>query len=312
MTQPVAATVPAQAATRLVHHAGALVPLAQATVPVGSIAMRYGVSVFEGVRLYRQRDGDVQPWLLREHLERLAESCRLTELDAGACAEVPGIVDELVRVNRVADDAYCRIAVSAGNAGGIDAVAEAVLTVSVTPMARKRWLAEGRGMRLTVSPWQRTPNAAFPSAAKNISNYAGPRLAAAQARREGYDGCVLVTGGGLVSEAPTAALFVVTGGRLVTPRLADDVLPSITRAWVLAVAERLGFVAEAGPVTPDQLRDADEAFLCGTGIEFGPVAEVDGRRLRSCPGPVTSALVAECFRQARGDAPAPDVAWQRG
>ena len=245
MTQLGAPAEQARAATRLVHHAGALVPPAEAALPVGSIALRYGVSVFEGVRLYATADGGVRPWLFDAHLDRLRQSCRLVELPDDECDSVPAIVDELVRVNGVTGDAYCRIAVSAGNPGGIDAAGESVLTVSVTPMGRKRWLAEGRGMRLTVSSSQRVPDAAFPSACKNISNYAGPRLAAAAARRAGFDNCLLVTASGLVSEAPTAAVFAVHGGRLVTPRLADDVLPSITRAWVLAVAGGLGFEAAA-------------------------------------------------------------------
>jgi branched-chain amino acid aminotransferase len=147
---------------------------------------------------------------------------------------------------------------------------------------------------------------------KNISTYAGARLASAEARRAGYDECLLVSGDGVVSEAPTSAVFAARRGTLVTPRLVDDVLPSITRAWVLAVAPKLGIAAAADELEAAALRQADEAFLCGTGIEFGPVAEVDDAVLGGCPGPVTRALVDEYFRQARGEAPVTRVEWQQG
>lgn len=334
MPAPAPAATPA--AGRLVHHRGRLVPPAEATLPVGSIALRYGVSVFEGIRLYRQTglsdgtagglsggtagglsdgpsdvpSGGVRAWLIEQHLRRLRDSCRLMGLDDGCCADVPGIVDELVEVNGVDEDSYVRVAVSAANPGGITDAAECALTVSVTPSGRKKWLATGTGARLSVSAWQRPSNAVFPAAAKNISAYAGPRLAVAEARAAGYDNCVLVTDEGLISEAPTATVFLVEGGRLVTPRLADAVLPGVTRAWVLAVAAELGLRAAAEPVTVERLRAADEVFLCGTGAEFTPVREVDGAPCGTWPAhPVTESLVDTYFRQARGECPITPVRW---
>ncbi|MBP2705465.1 aminotransferase class IV [Microbispora sp. RL4-1S] len=292
----------------VVYHDGHYVPSAAAVLPVGSIALRYAVSVFEGVRLYAGAHGAVTAWLLDQHLERLRNSCRIMGLDDDECAEVPRILRHLVEVNEVTGDSYVRIAVSAGNAGGIDAAAEPVLTVTVTPSGRKRWLADDTGMRLTISGWSRPGPATFPNEAKNISAYAGPRLALAEARRDGYDNCLLLTVDGLVSEAPTATVFLVEGDRLVTPRLADAVLPSVTRAWVLATAADLGLSAAEEAVTPDRVRAADEVFLCGTGIEFGPVREVDGAAVGSWPRrPVTARLVEEHFAQARGHKPATHV-----
>lgn len=296
---------------RLVHHHGQLVPSDRATLPVGSIALRYGVSVFEGIRLYAREDHTVQAWLLDQHLARLRNSCQIMGIDAGPCKAIPEIIDELVAANDVREDSYVRIAVSAGNEGGIGDPAEAVLTLSVAPAGRKRWLASGEGMRIVVSDWRRPGPDVFPSAAKNISAYAGPRLALAAANAAGYDNCVLLTSAGLVSEAPTATVLLVEDGRIVTPRLADAVLPGITRAWVLATAEQLGIDARAEAVTPDRLRQADEVLLCGTGLEFGPVREVDGEAQAGWPAcPVSTRLVDAYFRQARGETPATAVRWR--
>lgn len=311
MNEPLAGADGQSSRRPLVHHGGRLVEPAAAALPMSSIAVRYGLSVFEGVRCYLGTDGRLRPWLLPDHLDRLHNSCRLMGLDASPVVAVPGIVDELIEANGVAEDCYVRIAVSAGNDGGIDQAAESVLTVSVTPSGRKRWLLTGAGMRLQISSWQRQSNAMFPTAAKNISAYAGPRLALVQAREAGFDNCVLRTVDGLIAEAPTATVFLVRDGRLITPRLADAVLPSITRAWVLTVAARLGLDAVEAAVSPDLLRGADEAFLCGTGLEFGPVRVVDDVQLPGWPDcAVTTTIVDRYFHEVRGETRATPVPWR--
>jgi branched-chain amino acid aminotransferase len=294
----------------MAYHDGHIVPGRQATLPVGSIALRYGISVFEGIRVYRQETGTLAPWLLDEHVGRLRNSCQVMGLDPNVAATVPTVIDKLLAINEVEHDCYVRVAASAASPGGIDAESRTVLTVSVTPSGRKHWLATGAGMRLTVSRWQRPSPRVFPSEAKNISAYAGPRLALAEAKRAGFDSCLLGTEDGLVSEAPTATLFLVERGRLVTPRLSDAVLPGVTRAWVLAVAPEHGIEAFAEPVTSQRLRAADEVFLCGTGLEFAPVREIDGVTLSGWPScPVTTRLVDVHFAQARGAQPAVAVGW---
>lgn len=301
---------------RVVHHAGRFVPEAEATLPVGSLALRYGLSVFEGVRLYVHDDGRLVPWLLDEHLRRLAGSVDLMQLGSGADlladAKVPEVVDELVERNRLAVDAYCRIAVSAGGSGLMDAAVDPVVTVSVSPSDRKRWLRDGVAMRAHLGEWERPGGHALPPAAKCIAAYAGPRLALLEAKRLGYDVALLRSPTGTVAEAPTATLFAVVDGVVRTPPISDGVLPGVTRSWVLAAARELGLRCEVGPVTEDELHRAAEVFLCGTGIEFGPVGEVDGTTYDAAPGPVTAALVDRYFAEARGRAEPVAVDWTPG
>lgn len=306
----------------LVFHAGRYVPADEAVLPLSSIALRYAVSVFEGIRLYRQRaatsqDGPPLPWQLPAHLDRLRQSMRLMDLPDPGVDAVPEVLEQLVARNQIRDDSYARVSVSAAGPGLIADDAEPVLTVSVSPAGRKRWLARDVGMSLTVSCWTRPGSSSFPAAAKNVSAYAGPRIAQRQARAAGYDGCLLTTAAGLVCEAPTATVFVLRRGVLTTPRLEDGVLPGITRAWVLAVAASgvvpgLAVGPGGGPaaVRPADLVGADEVFLCGTGLEFGPVAAVDEVACRSWPAaPVTRALVRRYLEEVRGAVAATDVDW---
>lgn len=274
----------------------------QATVPIGSLALRYGISAFEGIRLYTQvRAGPPRPFLLARHISRLANSMRLMRLADPGVVQLPELIDELIIRNGIGGDAYVRVSVTPVNPGDLSDEAAPVLAVTAAPMGRKRWLAENTGMRLSVSDWQRAPSQSFPPAAKNISSYAGPRLAWQAARDAEFDGCVLTNRDGRLCEAPTAAVFLVRSGRLVTPALSEDVLPSITRAWLLEAAASCGIQAGEGELTRQDAYDADEAFLCGTGIEIAPVREFDGRGLRAWPqAPVTRLLIDRYFEAARG------------
>ncbi|SCF35721.1 branched-chain amino acid aminotransferase [Micromonospora echinospora] len=285
-----------------VYFAGRWGSRADAVVPVGSLAMRYAVSVFEGIRIYTALDParPPRPLLLDEHVDRLAASLRLMRLPDPGVERLPGIVDELIARNRIDTDTYVRVSVTPTNPGDLGADAEPVLAVTAAPMGRKRWLGNGTGMSLTVSDWQRAGAASFPPAAKNISSYAGPRLAWLAARDAGFDGCVLTNRAGRLSEAPTAALFLVRDGELLTPALDEDVLPSITRAWLLREG---GLPARETTLTREDAHQADEAFLCGTGIEIAPVRAFDGHPLRHWPqAPVTRQLIMRYFLHARGGA----------
>lgn len=282
--------------------AGRWIAADEATVPIGSLAIRYGLSVFEGIRLYSPlSSGPPRPFLLADHTRRLVNSMALVRLPDPGVRYLEGLIDELIARNQVNEDAYVRASVTPTNPGDLSDEAVPVLAITVTPMGRKKWLAEDAGMALAISDWQRAPARAFPPAAKNVSSYAGPRLAWLAARDAGFDGCVLTNRADRLCEAPTAALFLFRDGRLVTPALSEDVLPSITRAWVLRAAAELGIPAREAEITRDDAYQADEAFLCGTGIEIGPVRSFDGRAVSGWPtAPITRKLIASYFAAVRG------------
>ncbi|MET9914861.1 aminotransferase class IV [Streptomyces sp. NPDC006476] len=284
----------------VVFHDEKFVPSADATVRVDSLALRYALSVFEGVRLYRTDAGTVRPWLLEEHLERLAHSLTLMHVPVPDLSGLPVIIAKLVEINSLSDDCYCRIVINAGNVGLLASPVEPLLSVTVRPMGRKKWLAQGRAMRLAVSTRQRAVAEAFPTDVKSICQYAGARLALLDAQAAGFDSCLLSTSDGFVSEAPTATLFAVHSGTLTTPLLADGPLPGITRAWVIAACMRLGIPVRVGRLAPSDLYRADEAFLCGTGLEFAAIGSIDAASFPDAGDThVFQRLVGQYFAEAR-------------
>jgi len=284
-----------------VYFRGRWVDPDEAVVPVGSLALRYGLSVFEGIRLYTpEGGGPAHPFLLYAHVERMARSLEAMRFPDPGTASLPEIISELIERNEIAEDSYVRVAATPFNPGQLGEPAKPEFTVTAGPMGRKRWLAEDTAMRLCVSAWERGSARVHPPYAKNIANYAGPRLAWIEARERGFDGCVLVNRHGRLAEAPTAALFLVHDGVLRTPALSEDVLPSITRAWVLRAAAARGIPAQETQLSAQDAWSADEAFLCGTGLEIAPIASIDEHECRfAAQRPVTRQLIADYFTQAR-------------
>jgi branched-subunit amino acid aminotransferase/4-amino-4-deoxychorismate lyase len=121
-------------------------------------------------------------------------------------------------------------------------------------------------------------------------------LAREEARAANADETLLVSPSGHVLEGSASNVFVVRpDGRIVTPSLAEDVLPGVTRARVLAIARGLGLEVVEGPVTLETLRMADEVFVTNSVQEVLPLREVDGRALATRE--VGLRLLAEYRRQ---------------
>src|SRR5215467_4318309 len=56
---------------------GKIVPWEQAHVPVLTHTLHYGLGAFEGIRSYKRADGRAAVFRLREHIDRLFESCHI-------------------------------------------------------------------------------------------------------------------------------------------------------------------------------------------------------------------------------------------
>lgn len=242
---------------------GELMPAARAMIPATDEGLLRGDGVFEVIRLYEGR-----PFALEDHLQRLERSAANLQLEV----DLERIRSELARllsaVTAAPEHEALRIVVTRGGH-------RLLLT---EPLAGK----EG-ALSLASITYQPT---LILDGVKSLS-YAANMLASRLAVQRGADEALLVAPDGHILEAPTASIFLVLGGELCTPPLAEHILDSITRRVVLAVAE----VSERTCTIAD-LAVAEEAFLSSTGREVQPVSRIDGRSLPSCPGPVTQRVAA--------------------
>ncbi len=104
-------------------------------------------------------------------------------------------------------------------------------------------------------------------------NYLDGVLARLEADRCGAGDALLLNTRGVLAEASAANLLVLSGGRLLTPPVADGALPGIRRGLLI---ERCG-VAEAS-LPPEVLLRAEAVFLSSS-LGLRGVASLDGRAL---------------------------------
>jgi branched-chain amino acid aminotransferase len=156
-------------------------------------------------------------------------------------------------------------------------------------------------VRTKISSWQRHDPNAIPPAAKGTGMYINSSMAKVEALKAGYDEAILMSPQGYVSECTGENIFVVRGGRIVTPPLSAGALEGITQNSVMTIAHDLGFDAAADNILRSDLYIADEAFLTGTAAEVVPITSVDDRVLGDGrPGPVTRRIQETYQAAVRG------------
>ncbi len=111
---------------------------------------------------------------------------------------------------------------------------------------------------------------------------------------------------GSITECTGANFMFVSGGRIKLPDR-RNVLPGVSMATVLELADELGIAVDEDDYVTADLYEASEAFVTSTRICLQPVATVNGLRLgplpsageSPLPGPVAGRLL-EAWKEAVG------------
>jgi branched-chain amino acid aminotransferase len=293
------------ATSRHLYLNGELVPYEDARIHVQSGAVKFGGSVFEGLRAYwNPAHEELYVFRLKEHIDRLYASMRLMRMEhTFTREELARSILDVLRKNGVREDVHIRQTAFIAGDTDLDATGPVGLAVD----ARPRRVTEKPGIAVCVSSWSRIADTAMPPRIKCSANYQNSRLAMLEARTNGYEGALLLNGRGKLAEAPGACCFVVRGGVPMTPPVTADILESVTRATLLELFRtELGQAPVERDVDRTELYVADEVFLCGSGWEITPVLSIDRLPLGGGvePGPVTRAVQACYFAVVRGEKPA--------
>jgi branched-chain amino acid aminotransferase len=268
---------------------GDLVRYEDAKIHAFSAVVKYGTGVFEGIRGYwNDSKREMYVFRLREHVERMRFGMKIMRFDEIYDAEwLEDCLLAVIRKNDLREDCHFRMIAFMDGDDELAATGPVGLVIGAVPRTRSK--AVEAGVSVGVSSWTRISDNALPPRVKATANYVNNRAAEIEAKVNGYDGVLILTQQGKVSEGSGACLFVVRDGALITPDVGSDILESVTRDTVIRQArDRLGLPVIERALDRTELYVADEAFLCGSGWEVVPVTAVDrlpvgdGR-----PGPIT-------------------------
>ena len=127
-----------------------------------------------------------------------------------------------------------------------------------------------------------------------------PALAKTAAKGQGAGEAWLVGPDGFVTEGASSNAWIVTkDGEIVTRVLSHDILPGVTRHAVMDQAGLVQLRISDRSFTPDEVRNAAEAFITGAGSLVTPVVTIDGAPIgEGRPGPVTRRIQKLYFTAA--------------
>jgi branched-chain amino acid aminotransferase len=266
---------------------GAAYPSGVAPFDLADRGLTLGDGLFETIAVFGGR-----PALLGAHLDRMqaaAAEIRLPldramlEAEVGALCEGDG-------------DSVIRLTVTRGaGARGLGIAEQCEPTVMASRSPRPPGPL-GAPIRLATASVRRNPTS-FLSRAKTLS-YLDDVIAFDAARRAGADDALMLNTEGRVASTAMANLFALIGDTLVTPPVAEGVLPGIIRGLVLASCEAHGVRGEERPLTTQELLAADAVFATNSVRLVMRVSEIDGRAwTEGRPGVVAriaSAVASAC------------------
>ncbi|MFE3618355.1 branched-chain amino acid aminotransferase, partial [Streptomyces anulatus] len=289
-------------------------PYGPLSMDPATMVFHYGQAIFEGLKAYRQPDGEIATFRIDANAARFRRSAARM-----AIAELPEeLFVESVRQLLDVDADWVPAA------GGEDSLylrpfmfsTEAGLGVKPASAYKYLLLASPAGAYFPrgvkpVRVWLSTEYVrAAPGGtgeAKVAGNYAASLLAQAQATDQGCDQVVWLDAceRRYVEEMGTNNLFFVFGtgseARLVTPELSGSLLPGITRDSLLTLAADSGYPVEERKISVEEWRkgaesgEISEVFACGTAAVITPVGWVKSEEEEFAigggePGEVTMAL----------------------
>ena len=261
-----------------------------AKISVFDHGLLYGDGVFEGIRAYNGR-----VFKLKEHVDRLYYSAKaiLLKIPMSRQAITKAVLDTCRR-NKIRNG-YIRLVVTRG-VGTLGLDPDRCKKGSVIVIAGKiqlypRELYEN-GMPLVTVPTTRNFANAINPAIKSL-NYLNNILAKIEAKIGGCEEAIMLNPSGNVAECTGDNVFIMVGGKLLTPPLSAGALRGITRGAVIGLAAEMGLEVLEPDLTRYDLYNSDECFITGTAAEIAPVASIDGRVIgKGRPGPITKKFIA--------------------
>lgn len=271
---------------------GVYVPIAEAKIPVGDWGFTHSDVTYDVVHV---TDGGF--FRLEDHLTRFHRSLEGYRLNPGVTRdEMRTILGKVVALSGLKDAFVAMLSTRGvprvyGSRDPEDCdntfIAYAVPWVDVIKPD-----VQERGAHLLVA---QVPRISQNSLDPTLKNYMWRDFTRGmfEAKDKGFDTAILLDSDGYLTEGAGFNVFIVKGKKVITPD--RGALRGITRLAVLDICPELGLEPIVGPITFEELMDADEVFTTTTAGGVMPAARVNDRIYgNDRPGPI-SALLKETY-----------------
>jgi len=263
-------------------------PYAPFVLEPATMILHYGQGIFEGLKAYRTKDGNIQLFRPRDNFKRFNYSARklcIPELDESLALEglkallkvekdwvpsAPG-TSLYIRPTIIATDPFL----------GVRASHTYRFFIILSPVGA--YYPEGfNPVKILVTREHVRAVRGGVGDTKTMGNYAASLLAGEKAHHAGYTQVLWLDGveQKYVEEVGSMNIMFVINDELVTPKLNGSILPGITRDSVLALAKSWGMKTSERLISIDEVFEAHqsgaltEIFGSGTAAVISPVGEL--------------------------------------
>lgn len=269
-------------------HDPRIVPYHTLEMDPASMVLHYGQATFEGLKAYKNTDGEIRLFRPEENMKRLNvsnERLVIPALDVDLCVEA---IKKLVEVDKdwipteKGTSLYIRPFVIATDVHvGVHPSHTYKFMVILSPVGS--YYAEG------INPVKIYVEDAFCRAvkggmgfAKTAGNYAASLIAQETATKRGYTQVLWLDGveKKYIEEVGTMNIMFVIGDEVITPQLNGSILSGITRKSALELLKAKGYKVTERKLSIAEVFEAykngtlKEAFGTGTAAVISPVGEL--------------------------------------
>lgn len=276
----------------------------QIIVHMAATCLHYGQEAFEGLKVFRGKDGDLRVFRWEENAKRLITSAKGIMMAEPPIELFLEMLEKVVKLNErfvppygTGASLYVRpLLIGTGAQVGVNPAKEYLLMMFVTPVGP--YFKEGfKNVKMQIV---RDVDRAAPLGTgryKIGGNYAASLSSIVRGHDEGF-GSVLYLDAKekkYIDEAGPANFFGIKNNTYITPD-SSSILPSITNMSLRQLAKDMGIKVEQRHVPEEELSTFEEVGACGTAAVITPIGEIVDRetghsfKYNPEPGPISTKL----------------------
>jgi branched-chain amino acid aminotransferase len=255
------------------------------TIHMAATALHYGQEAFEGMKVFRGKDGKIRVFRWEENAKRMQRSAEGIMMAEPPLELFKEMMTKVVKLNEkyippygTGAALYLRpLLFGSGPQVGVKPADEYMFMIFVGPVGP--YFKEGfHPVRMQIV---RDYDRCAPLGTGHIKvggNYAASLKPAHRAKEEGFASVIFLEAKEkkYIDEAGPANFFGIKGKKYITPD-SSSVLPSITNMSIRQLAKDMGFEVEMRHVMVEELGDFEEAGACGTAAIISPIREIYDR-----------------------------------
>ena len=251
-------------------------------IHMASTSLHYGQQVFEGMKAYRGKHGDIRIFRWEENFKRMQRSARGILMEPVPKKIFRDAIFRAVKLNEkwlppygTGAALYIRpLLIGSGAEIGVKPAEEYLFLVFVTPVGP--YFKEGFNPIKVAIVRDSDRTAPLGTGMYKVGgNYAASLPGINRSKSEGYTQPLYLDAREkkYIDEIGAANFFGIKDNTYITPD-SNSILPSITNKSIMEMAPDLGLKVEKRPVPVEELDSFEEVGACGTAAIIAPIGEI--------------------------------------